>query len=237
MRRLLLALLLLLPRAAHADEVSEAHTDVRLPSKDDLFPGAGRATVAAATGLPFLGIAEIGIGITDGFAVGAVGGITPSVVTAGIRPRARVATGSRTAFELVMPMLYYPKASAPGPGNLGTTSWVLARPELFWGGSLDAAERWTLMGGMGVVAAASTEAIDETLHGREFKMPPYDGSPDSKRGFAGGIWNTAGARGSFRFAKDSRFFAEAGVVLKGVVPADDVGGPPIVVTLGVQHTF
>jgi hypothetical protein len=232
-RLVVLVVTMLLPaRAALAEEPDRPRVSA---SKDDLFPGGGHPTVAAAAGLPFLGIAEVGIGVTNGFAIGVVGGITPSVVTAGIRPRFRVETGSRTAFELVAPMLYYPSASAPGPGNVGTSSWVLTRPELFWGGRIG--ERWTLMGGMGVVAAASTEAIDESIHGRKFEMPAYDGDPHATKGFAGGIWNTIGSRASYRFAEESRLFAEAGVVMKGVVPADDVGGPPIVVEFGVQHAF
>lgn len=204
------------------------------PTRGDLFPGAGRPTVAAGTGLPFLGIAEVGIGVTDGIAVGVVGGITPSVVTAGVRPRFRVATSQRTALVLVSPILYYPSASAPGPGNVGNSNWVLARPELFFDGAIG--DRWHLAGGMGVIAAASLEALGQVAEGKELRMPPYgDGTP--RRGFAGGIWNTASARGSYLLAERTHLFAEAGVVLKGVVPADGVGGPPLVVTIGAQHAF
>lgn len=201
----------------------------------DLFPGAGRPTVTAASGLPFLGIAEVGVGVTDGFAVGAIGGVTPSVVTAGVRPRLRIATGERTALVLSAPLLWYPKASAPGPGNVGTSSWVLTRTELFFDGALG--ESWHLAGGMGFVAAASLEALGQLATGEEFAMPPYDGTNEARRGFAGGIWNTVAARASHAIAADTHLFAESSVIMQGVRPAEGVGGPPLVVTVGAQHAF
>lgn len=201
----------------------------------DLFPAAGHATAGAATGLPFLGIAEAGVGITNGIAVTAVAGITPSVWTVGARPRFRVATSERTALLLVMPVLYYPKASAPGPGNIGTTSWVLTRSELFFDGALG--HRWHVAGGMGVIAAGSTEAIGSFIEGKSFKMPAYNGDPSAKRGFAGGVWNTVATRGSYALWQDTHVFAEASIVLAGIEPAKDVGGPPFVFNVGMQHAF
>ncbi len=230
MRLSLVFLMLLVPGVAHAEAPEN-----REPVRSDLFPGAGHPTLAAATGLPFLGIGEIGIGVSKNFAIGVVGGITPSVVTAGLRPRVRLATSEHTSFTLIAPMLYYPSASAPGPGNVGTSSWLLARPELLWGGDLG--ERWTLAGGMGVIAAGSTEALGQCFSGHKFEMPAYDGSPEAKKGFAGGIWNTVSMRSSYRLGVSSHLFAEASVVMAGVKPADNVGGPPIVVELGYQVSF
>lgn len=204
-------------------------------SSGDLFPSRGRPAVAAATGLPFLGIAEVGIGITNGFAAGVVGGVTPSVWTAGVRPRIRVSTSERTALVLVSPILYYPKASAPGPGNIGATSWLLTRTELFFDGAV--AERWHLAGGMGFIAAAATEALGQFVSGSDFAMPPYNGTTQPRRGFAGGIWNTVAARGSYALDRDTHLFAESSLVLAGIVPADNVGGPPIVFNIGAQHAF
>lgn len=219
--------------ASPARAESTAPSPVTSP-RGDLFPDAGHATVAGATGLPFLGIAEVGIGVTNGFAIAAVAGITPSVVTAGVRPRFRIATSTRTALVLLSPVLYYPRASAPGPGNVGDSNWVLARPELFLDGAIS--DRVHLAGGMGVIAAASVEALGQLASGHELRMPPYgDGTP--RKGFAGGIWNTLSARGSWAFAERSHVFAEAGLVLAGVVPAEGVGGPPVVVTIGAQHAF
>lgn len=224
--------LLLASGAARAAEELEAP---KAEDHGDLFPRAGHGSVAAASGLPFLGIAEIGGAVTDGFAIGVVGGVTPSVVTAGLRPRLRVATTARTALVLIAPMLYYPKASAPGPGGIEATSWVLARPELFFDAALG--DRWHVAGGMGVVAAASIDALGNVVRGRDFAMPAYGADANAKKGFAGGVWNTIGTRESYALAANTHVFAEGSVVLNGFVPADNVGGPPIVVTVGVQHAF
>ncbi len=227
----------LVAAVAHADESDApkpAPTTAYHPN-GDLFPTPGRPSVSAATGLPFFGIAEVGMGVTSGFAVGVVGGITPSVLTAGVRPRFRVRATERVAFMLNMPMLWYPKASAPGPGNIGNSSWLLTRPELM----VDAAvtDRLHVAGGMGIIAAASIEALDNKLQGKEFAVPAYSGSTETKKGFAGGVWNTLAFHSSYALAPATHLFAEGSLVLAGVVPADNVGGPPIVVNVGVQHTF
>lgn len=212
------------------------------PSNGDLFPTAGHATAAAATGIPLLGIAEIGYGFTNGFALGAIGGValayvpgrpTPSVPTAGIRPRLRVATSEHTSLVFIAPALYYPSAT-PGPSDEGGSSWLVARPEVFLDGAVG--ERWHVAGGTGFIAAVSTDALAQLAGGRHVVMPPYNTSADSTKGFAGGIWNTLSSRGSYRLSEETHLFAEATLVLMGVVPAQ-VGGPPVVVTLGAQHTF
>jgi hypothetical protein len=242
MRRSLLAcgsllVCLLGARVASATEASEEAPAPREPVKTngDLFPKPLHMSVSAASGVPFFGIAEVGLGFTNGVAVGVVAGITPSVWTAGVRPRFRVATGEHTALVIVAPLLYYPSASAPGPGNLGATSWLLTRPELFL--DVSPSDRWHVAGGMGIVAAASIDALKSFAQGNDFAMPAYNGATETKKGFAGGVWNTVSTRGSYAIDRATHLFAEGSVVLKGIKPADDVGGPPIVVTIGAQHTF
>jgi hypothetical protein len=220
---------------ARPPERDSAQTRPPVLSHGDLFPPAGHVTTAAATGLPFYAIGEAGFAFGDGVALGVIGGRTPSVWTFGIRPRFRVAMGPRTSLVLVVPMLYYPKASAPGPGNVGATTWVLARPELFFDGAIG--NRWHVAGGMGIVAAAATEALAESLAGKQFAMPPYNGTGDRRQGFAGGIWNTVCARTSVALDRQTNLFLESSLVLNGWMPADNVGGPPIVVTVGASHVF
>jgi hypothetical protein len=234
------AIFLLLSPAAHAGEPRSSSGEVPAPAvsytpSGDLFPTPGRPSLSAATGLPFLGIGEVGLGLTRGIAIGAIGGVTPSVLTAGIRPRFRVRTSERVAMMLVIPMLWYPSASAPGPGNIGRSAWVLARPEMMLDGTVT--ERLHVAGGMGIIAAASTAALANSLMGKPFALPAYAGSTDTKRGFAGGIWNTVCLHTSYALAPATHLFAEGSLVLSGVVPADNVGGPPVVVTLGAQRTF
>jgi hypothetical protein len=212
------------------------------PSNGDLFPAAGHATVAAATGLPLPGIAEIGYAFTGWFAMGAIGGValayvpdhpTPSVPTAGIRPRFRIAMSPGTSLVLIAPMLYYPSATT-GPSSEGGTSWLVARPEIFFDGAVG--ERWHVAGGTGFIAAVSTEALGQLAGGRTVAMPPYNTTSNPTKGFAGGLWNTLSSRSSYALSGQSHLFAEATLVLMGVLPAQ-VGGPPVVVEIGAQHTF
>lgn len=239
----LAALLSVVPLSARAGESQPASTE---PSNEapppvvyhpngDLFPRPGRLSASAATGLPFVGIAEIGMGITNGIAVGVIGGVTPSVLTAGIRPRFRVRTSEHTALMLNMPMLWYPKASAPGPGNIQDAAWLLTRPELFV--DVTATERLHVAGGMGIIAAASTVALKNELEGKEFAVPAYSGSTETKKGFAGGIWNTVCMHSSYAIGERTHLFAEGSIVMSGLALAENVGGPPLVVTVGMQHTF
>lgn len=233
MHSLLLGMALLTTDPSLAEQVPSPEPAV--DRGGDLFPGAGRINAGAATGLPFFGIAEVGVGITDGVAVGAIAGVTPSVWAAGLRPRFRVRATERTSFVLLSPVLYYPAASAPGLLGMGRTPWLLARTELFVDRALG--RRWHAAGGMGVIGAASTKALGNFITGHDFEMPPYDGDPKATKGFAGGLWNTLAARGSYALGPDAHLFAEASFVLKGVKPADDVGGPPIVINAGVQYVF
>jgi hypothetical protein len=227
---------------AFASSPEEGETQAGQPSNGDLFPAAGHATAAAATGVPLLGIGEIGFAFTDGFAVGAIGGValayqpggaTPSVPTAGIRPRLRIGLSQRTSLVLIAPMLYYPSAT-PGPTDAGGSSWLVARPEVFFDGALG--ERWHLAGGAGVIAAVSTAALGQLAGGRTVVMPPYNDEAGATKGFAGGVWNTLSSRASYQLAAQTHLFAESTLVLMGIAPAQ-LGGPPVVVTVGAQHTF
>src|SRR5437762_14386768 len=58
-----------------------------LAPNDALFPSAGSVAGSVATGIPYLGIGEVAYGVTDRFAVGVVGGVTPTTVGGGVRLR------------------------------------------------------------------------------------------------------------------------------------------------------
>ena len=227
--------LLLVASTAHAESPTDAPAAPPDDTRGDLFPEAGQLSASAATGLPFVGIAEGGVGITNGVAAGVVGGITPTGLwTLGVRPRFRVATGERTALVLVTPILYYPRG-AEAPGQTSDAPWMLARVELSFDTRIGA--RWHASGGMGLIGVASTEALGQVLRGDSPKLPAYDGNPDAKRGVAGGLFNTVAARGSYALDERTRLFAEASLVLEGVKPAKDVGGLPLVTNVGVQRAF
>src|SRR3954454_11982914 len=95
--------------ALAAPEVDHAATSSHATAQpsDYLFPGAGHASATMSTGVPFLAIGELAYGITDRFAVGAIGGITPSVVGVGVRPRFSLVQSGAWRAVLVVPTLYY----------------------------------------------------------------------------------------------------------------------------------
>src|SRR6185437_12367970 len=97
------------------------------------------------------------------------------------------------------------KASAPGPGNIGQTTWVLTRPELMVDGAVG---RFHVAGGMGIIAAASTEALLNMVEGKPFALPAYAGNGDTSHGFAGGIWNTVCMHSSYALAPATHVFVE-----------------------------
>src|ERR1041385_5669844 len=67
-----------------SDRVSRPEAPI---APDYLFPRQGNTSLTASSGIPFLGIGEVAYGFSDKLALGAIGGITPTVVGFGIRGR------------------------------------------------------------------------------------------------------------------------------------------------------
>ena len=120
------------------------------PRRDNpLFPGRGRVETSVATGVPFLAMAEVAIGVTNRFTVGAIGGATPNVPGFGVRPRVSVLEIGAWRAVLAAPVLYYPFTDARGGAP-----WFLTRPSLVAEHAFENGVR--VGGGVGVVAAASS---------------------------------------------------------------------------------
>ena len=58
-------------------------------------------------------------------------------------------------------------------------------------------------------------------------------------GFMGGVWNTVQGGLATSIGEKWMFQAELGLVMKGakIATEDWVGGPPVILTLGVTHSF
>ena len=188
---------------------------------DPLFPHAGHFSGTVASGVPFVGVGEAAYGVTDRFAVGAMVGATPNMgpiegtLGVGLRPRGVVFTSGAWRSSVVAPVLYYPKVTGFG-GSM--EPWMLVQPTLTLERSLGADT--SLHAGAGLIAAACMESI--TTLGKDHDM-------------AGGVWNTATFGGSTRLTDHTSVFAEAGLVLKGVVPAPDWIGGPAIAFVGVTR--
>jgi hypothetical protein len=205
---------------ASADEGSPTvDTSIaRTPHRQDyLFPAPGAFSASLSTGVPFVALGEVAYGVSDGFALGLLGGATPIVMGAGVRPRGVVFHDGPTRITLTVPVLYYPPTSTDD-------AWMLARPTALVEHSFDSGVR--LNAGVGAVAAACTDSLFSL--GREHSSK-----------FMGGAWNTAEIGGAVALSSKTSLFGEATAVLHGVAPAgrDWIGGPPVIVAVGVATSL
>lgn len=185
-------------RAAESPS-TPAHPRPRL--HDALFPGGGRVNLSLASGLPFVAVSEIAVGVGDRFAFGALGGATPEVPGFGVRPRLAVFDSGRFRGVLAVPALYYPFTTDGG------SPWVLARPTFVLEHAWDSGVR--LGGGMAAIAATSTD----------HRKPGY-GSHNIKDG----IWNTVNVTFAMPVAEKTSLFAEGALVMSGVRIAEEWAG-------------
>ena len=194
------------------------------PASDDLFPGDGRVAATVATGIPYLAIGEVAYGLGDRFALGVVAGVTPITYGVGLRARALLAEGAAGRLVIGMPLLYYPATR-----TLGHEPWVLAMPQLLAERPLGNGAKIHV--GVGAALATCTGAIAAFFGGAH----DHDDGP----GFMGGAWNTLTVGGAIPMGASTRLFADAMLVMKGarLATADWIGGPPVVLTLGVRRGF
>jgi hypothetical protein len=197
--------------------IGSAEPETAPPAAHDyLFPGAGSFALSMATGIPFLVMSEAGVGLGNHFAVGVLAGITPTVVGAGLRPRASLDLPHQLRLLWTLPLLYYPETN-----QAGGIAWGLMRPTL---------GRFRLNAGGGAFLAAP---IDRIL-GRapERLASAYGASADQ---FRGGVWGTLVTAAAWAVGAHTSLFAEVGVVLgrHGLAGKDWIGGPPCTLSLGV----
>jgi hypothetical protein len=134
MKRFLCTVIVLtiIPSAASASADDRSPTERPADRADYLFPRHGDFSAMGATGVPLLGIGELSYGVTDRFAVGAMGAATPDVgsirgtMAFGVRPRGVLYESGTWRAVLVVPVLYYPEVAGFG----GREPWFLTRPTI-----------------------------------------------------------------------------------------------------------
>jgi len=198
-----------------------------------LFPGERGVSIAGSTGIPFVGMAEVAYGLSDGFAVGGLVGVTPSVTGFGLRPRGVLASDSNWRLSLVLPLLYYPRTH-----SVGGAPWMLVRASFVFEYMLAPWLRGSLSAG--VIGTATLARLS-----REVGSEDYSDGAAGLRGYNRGPPATAGAWGSlalglsFPVFRTFTGFAEAGVVTErfGLASERWIGGPPVIVVLGLCTTL
>ena len=221
MRQLPFAVLAIL--IASSPSLASIDDGAPLAASDYLFPSGGGLTATVASGLPFLGIAEVAYGLTDRFSLGALVGATPDLpgvdgtLAIGLRPRVVLLERGPWRANLIVSILAYPAVKGFGRRE----PWMLTRPTLIAERALASGIR--LNAGMGLIGAACLSSIL---------------SLGQERDMDGGLWNTASVGASLPLSPRVNAFADASVILHGVKVAHDwLGGAPLVAYAGVVTSF
>ena len=213
---------------AFADEVNavERSTSPDRPATvDALFAPSGRFAGTAASGLPFYAIGELSFGVTGGFTVGLMGGVSPDTQAVGLRLRGVIASTGSNRVYVMSPILYY-----PGSNLAGGEQWILAMPSLFVEHRFQGGASAHL--GAGVAAADCLDALGSLVtHGRLPEEPGHSG-------FMGDVWATATVGGALPIGKSTSLFADAQVISQGLVFGRHwVGLVPVIATFGIHQVF
>ena len=194
---------------------------------DHLFPAKGTPQLTIGTGVPYLGIAEVAYGFSDGFSVGAIIGKTPHTTGYGVRLRAKLYQPNpnfRVYFRA--PIFYYAKTK-----RFGNEPWILTWPVVAAEWKLNAKGSFSV--GAGFVEAHCIASL--------FKGKNHHGDEETNHemGFQGGFWNTFHAGYAWSINKSLLVHAETSLVMKGFHLAGDdyVGGPPFIMVLGLTKNF
>ena len=218
------------------------------PSKGDyLFPARGKAMITATTGIPYLGIAELSYGVSDRFTVGAIIGRTPSVFGYGFRVRGIVSQkGEKFRVFAKMPAFYYPATD-----GLGGEPWILAWPSVHAEWKYPSGMQISL--GVGMVGSAcvnglfgeSSVADTHTISGHE-NVDERSGmgfnsmfDQTDEHGFMGDLSNTVSVGISIPTRFGVSFRADLSAVMKGyrLAGSEWIGGPPVILNLGVSRSL
>ncbi len=187
--------------------------------RDHVFVPGGNWLVTAATGIPYLGVAELAYGVSDRITIGALYGLTPNVEGYGIRARTILYQHlDNFRIYFCVPVIYYPKTK-----ELGGEPWFLTRPNINFEWVTDSSFRYKFGGS--IIAAAS--------------QPSLFASERNEEGFKGGTWNAIHGGISFPLSETIMFQTELSAVLNGFTLAgkDWVGGPPVILVIGVSYTI
>ncbi|HEX6240126.1 MAG TPA: hypothetical protein VFZ61_04510 [Polyangiales bacterium] len=217
--------------ASHAQAESARPEDSALAHRpDELFPGQLRGSVALATGVPFVGMGEVALGVTDRVAIGALFGVSPRVYAVGGRARALLYDAARLRLSLVVPVLYYPETH-----SVGGAPWMLTRPTLQVVPRV--ASRVQIPCGVGLVAATTMARIARSRGEADYS----DGAGgfrgyDSARPVTAGVWWTLGAGVSVALSPRFTAFGDVWLIFEHaeLASADWVGGPPVIASLGLS---
>jgi len=211
-------------RSARAEE-GDATEDLARRDNDFLFPGNGKVSLTATTGLLFAALGEVSVGVGDRFAAGVLvtGGPFLGGLATGIYPRVDAVHFGPMRLVLEAPVIWYPNLD-------NTDNWVVARPDVRLEGK---AGRFRVHASVGAMWAKMIGA--PAVQG---PIAAYGGGGLPSGVQHGAVWDTAGCGVAFAFSPRASVFAEGFLILRGV----DLAGPewfdfPLGAFFGVTTTL
>jgi hypothetical protein len=212
---------------AHAADQPRAEPEA-VP--DPLLPGEGRVALTLAGGVPFAVVGEIGVGLSDGFALGAIAGAADTMDEAAVGGRMRIGVFTREHFDIALslPVLYYP----PSDKRLGE-DWLLTNPSLLLRGRPGAGIG--IYGGVGAVATSCVDSLVGAFGGESHHDAGVPAKP-----MVDGVWNTYHAGGTVHVTAGFSAFLDTMLIARGIVPAEsyaDRVGPPFLAIAGGSYVF
>ncbi len=222
------AILAAAPGSAEEAEIARTVDPSSSQSNDALFAPAGHLAGTVASGIPYVGIVELAYGVTSGFTVGVIAGVTPDTEGIGLRLRGVVAKKGNDRIVLTSPILYY-----PGTASSGGDQWLLVMPSLlaehrFEGGL-------AVHVGLGFAAAECTDSIGSFFRTGSFGREKDD---DQKMGFMGDVWATATVGAGLPVGRATALFGDVTLVTQGLALGHHwVGIVPVIGEFGIKQTF
>ncbi len=192
---------------------------------DTLIIPQGTTVVSMMSGIPFLGVAEVAVGITDGFTVGAFFGISPIEVACGVRIRGLLYSAADKSFRVTarIPILLYP--DSPGHSQPWWLAWPVVSSEFKLSNSVAIAAE------AGVIASITSVRLENVImgsHNRYERKVDHMGSKE-------GVYTTFGSTASLALSNGVALQGSFHVVMDGtnLAPSDWVGQVPYVCSIGV----
>lgn len=210
------------------------------PAPDRLFPGAGRVAVTVSSGIPHAALGDINVGVSPWFSMdlGATLSAKFNETSLFVRPRFALGTGRWFDVAYHMPIAYYPKSERRHGWD-----WWLINPALFL--RVRPRDGTSFYGGMGIVAASTTDSLSAAFRDPEPAEPPEnwdfsDVGDEEAHLTVNGVWNT------FHLGIDQALTQDWIASIDSILLMDGLSlsrsyaekvGPPVFVQAGITYVF
>ena len=205
-----------------------------------MLPGAGRVAFSVSAGVPYAALAEVNLGVSNWFSLGAGAAVSDKFNEWAVfaRPRFLLAHPGPVEVVLQVPVLYYPKVERRGGWD-----WFLANPALLVRGPVTRSTCAYL--GVGAALLSTTESLSSAFRDPKAEEPPLDWDfserpAEQRHETVNGVWNTIHLGVDQALGRNWVVGFDSLLLLKGIDIAKDYSrkvGPPFVAEAGVSYVF